>query len=303
MEYLYVNSFIKTKSKTLFDQRQYQILEQSLKEDFVKVLCDLGYGLTYTNQSLDNVLKQEEEKLIKELNLIISDSLILKCYKFLHDITNIKIIYKNHYFLKLKEIQIDDLGNYSLNALESAIIHNNFDYVSEDKNLFMDLNQKVIGLNPKDLSDLITKECYEHLYNNYICGKDEALENFFKLRVTILNILLLYRAYRLSLNSNDLSKMVIENGLIDKSELIKIFNENNLELFKKVKLFIPLSFEKVMENNTIDITNLNDKFEEVFLDKMIDFETNDLSFGPIISYLYKKKIEFKKIKKIYFSKK
>jgi len=300
MDYTYISASVKAKSSEFLTVKDYLLLSQTEKAGFTKTLSDFGYG--YINIELEELISQEEEKLLSELKEWLGeDHYLLKAWRFQADIINIKIIIKEMLFTKTENKYLVPFGLYSYEALVKALKDEDYDLVSNDKELFEKINKFKIGKSPRELSDYIVKMSYRHLYEYYL-KNDTYLRKYYEIKVTLINVLSLLRSIRLNEQLSIFSESILEGGLIDISVLKEIYITKTKLTFDKIKLFLPISFEKTLEaiDETTDINHLKREFDRLTYDYLRGFEHEIKTSAPLLVYLFKKIMEIKNIKKIYY---
>ncbi|MCL2522258.1 MAG: V-type ATPase subunit [Erysipelotrichales bacterium] len=300
MDYTYISASVKAKSSEFLTVKDYLLLSQTDKLEFTKTLSDFGYG--YINIGLEELINQEGDKLLSELKEWLGENhYLLKAWRFQADIINIKIIIKELLFTKTEHKYLVPNGLYNYEALLKALKDENYDLVSNDKELFEKINQFKADKSPREISDYIVKTAYTHLYENYL-KNDFYLSKYYEIKVTLINVLSLLRSIRLEENFDIFSESILEGGLIDKSILKEIYKTKNKLSFSKIKLFLPLSFEKTLESidESTDINHLKREFERLTYEYLRSFEHEIKTTAPLLVYLFKKIVEIKNIKKIYY---
>ncbi len=303
-DYLYINAAIKAKTTQIFNQKQYQILKDTNKEDYIKVLNDLAYGLTVT-KSIDEIAIQENEKILKDLKMWLDfDDIFLKCYLFTHDLINIKIMYKSRVFNVPLNNEFDNLGNYSHEFLYAAIFNKDYTYVNEDKELFEIIESKIDNLDPKELSDMITIELYAYLYQKYFINKNDIFENFYKLTATLKNILVLFRSIRLNESLENFMSSLLKYSYFDLDVLKDVFLKKDFQILKGLDKYLPMSFELIFKNleENYKISDIENLCNKVLLDNLKIYNCDVDYVGPLIVYVMNKKFEMKNVKMLYFDK-
>jgi len=269
-------------AKQLLQLNDYQNLSKLTDSGFFDYLKTRGYG---AYSEIETLFIKEHLKLKADVNKF-ANEMYANFFYTDYDSVNTKQIYKA---LKLKKDYLfHPLGRIKEIAIYDALKHSDYTKLAEDDKFIFEAIQKA-DLSFKEMSDLIDNLFLER---KLMFAYNDLLKEYFKVAVTLNNILIIKRSQKL-----EIPLVLSSYGLFDKNDIKEISSDD--ESFKSYlnKLFVG-------HLEALDLTNLErlSKQLKIKLYQIIKPLTYQ-DEGVVVSYLYLKILELKNIKTLYLTKK
>lgn len=307
MNYIFASGAIGAKSTKLLGETEYLTLLKTDKGDYFKVLRDLGYGFDHVSLYLDEVITNELIKIKSELLAIVPDQAIIRLWYLKYDLVNIKLIIKNHLFNQSNNLSFEKAATININELKEALINNNFDGVS-------DINQKLLRklsdlindskLNSQMISFKVDQIVYQYVKEEVKKYNDEAFLKYLEGLIDSRNLITLFRAQNITLDTKNLEAALIEGGKVNPKILKDIYNLRFDEQMDVLKLYYSDFVKAALQNYFDDgnLSKLETALNEDILESINNFSYDTFSSGPLINYLLKKDFEINNVRRLYFDK-
>ncbi len=302
MDKNFVNGFFKAKSTTLYKKNDYDLLMSTSKEELFNALRLKGYGENIDIKSIDEIIALEFKKLVHDFKQSELDNLLFML-NLDDDLTNLILVYKEKlYNIKGKHHFIYN-KTYSYDYLHRAIIEEDYGFLDgKEADFFRSLNKITKDLKPNELSSLVIKSYYQKIFLRFK-KIDSSVVKYFKLKITMTNILTFLRVKYLKLNEKFLERNLINYGEIEISDFLELFNKEEEVIANRFSNHYlgkdNGAFRQFFEDN--NIKSIEDKLYLVFTQDVVDFEYDDSGLGPVLAYMIRKNNEFRNIRTIYYS--
>lgn len=302
MDKNFVNGFFKAKSTTLYKKNDYDLLMSTPKEELFNALRLKGYGENIDLKSIDQIISLEFKKLVHDFKQSELDNLLFML-NLDDDLTNLILVYKEKlYNIKGKHHFIYN-KTYSYDYLHRAIIEEDYGFLDgKEADFFRSLNKITKDLKPNELSSLVIKSYYQKIFLKFK-KLDSSVVKYFKLKITMTNILTFLRVKYLKLNEKFLERNLINYGEIEISDFLELFNKEEEDIANRFSNHYlgkdNGAFRQFFKDN--NIKSIEDKLYLVFTQDVVDFEYDDSGLGPVLAYMIRKNNEFRNIRTIYYS--
>ncbi len=302
MDKNFVNGFFKAKSTTLYKKNDYDLLMSTPKEELFNALRLKGYGENIDLKSIDQIISLEFKKLVHDFKQSELDNLLFML-NLDDDLTNLILVYKEKlYNIKGKHHFIYN-KTYSYDYLYRAIIEEDYGFLDEkEADFFRSLNEITKDLKPNELSSLVIKSYYQKIFLKFK-KLDSYVVKYFKLKITMTNILTFLRVKYLKLNEKFLERNLINYGEIEISDFLELFNKEEEDIANRFSNHYlgkdNGAFRQFFKDN--NIKSIEDKLYLVFTQDVVDFEYDNSGLGPVLAYMIRKNNEFRNIRTIYYS--
>lgn len=307
MDYIFASGAIGAKSSNLFKENEYHTLLKTDKGEYLKVLRDFGYGFDHVATYLDDVITNELIKTKSELLAIVPDHNIIRLWFLKYDLINIKLIVKNHLFLKQTNLAYDKAATIKPDELKEALVNNDFDKVSDlNKELLQPISEliKNTKLTSQELSFKIDNLVYQYIIDTVHKLGDEAFLVYLKKFVDANNLITLFRAQNIHLHEEVLKDSLIKAGNVSRDVFVNLYNKRFDEQADILKLHYSNEVIKALHIyfDDMNLACLQQALMQDILESLTNYNYDTFSSGPLITYLVKKEFEVKNVRRLYFDK-
>lgn len=293
----YANGLFKAKSTSILKQNQLETLIAKTDEQFFEHLKNYGFGF---NDSIEHLYVKEINKLKKELVDALGSLKELRVFFYPYDILNTKLIYKElkedintkNFYLKA--------GNIDPHHIYEALKYDNYEYLKEDESLFVAI-KKIAEVDYQKINYKIDALFIKKMQK--VARSDRSTSDYLEVKLNLTSILSLLRAKALNLPEEALKEIIHPTKSLPQQTMINLYDKpiNELQKFA-VNLgyySVARSLEQYGRDN--DLENLESNFESNLYEILIDYSFQSEGLGFIMTYIYRKLMELKNIKIIYYN--
>ena len=307
MELGFLNSVYYVKTESLLSDDDFNALKRLEKSLFFRYLKtkDYGYGSKY--EELDEIIAQELINTQNEINKILDDTLLTDSFYILHNITNIKIVYKSIKY-DTEITNFDNVSSFNKEAIFQALKYQNYKLLPENVIPLFEAINKIDSSNIQfalQEIELLTYRFYEDLINQSKYKKQyRALIDYIELEKTISNLTTFLRLRKRNEKISKLEKSLFENKFITKDVWLEIYNKNDRDVINKLHIYfneeLTNAIRVFLDNN--DTNKLDQAITKYQTEQIKILSYDDNTVGPIVYYLYLKQLETLKVRKLYYAK-
>lgn len=304
---VYSNARIKTlETNLLTADRLNRIISSDNLSDAVKVLAEVGYGngIVLSNpNNYNDLLKSEEDKLVKFLKEIIPEKGGLEILLLEQDAKNFKSCMKLKYSkLAKKEDLLRESGIYSVNEMYEQIMQDNYNgfFPNIAKALVeidyeFALGQKRPAFIDYTIEKAINKTCLEILKQK----GSKQLKNYYFSYVNFTNFSSFLRTRRLGLSFKVYQEMYLEGSTIELSLFEKNYDQNLDQVqeafrYKNEGKIYFNALNELKENNSLIV--FEKERDDYLISLFIEEKDEIFSISPIVAYYLRKKLEIKMVR-------
>lgn len=292
----YANGLFKAKSTSILKENQLETLIAKTDEQFFELLKNYGFGF---NDSVEDLYVKEINKLKRELIDALGSLKELKVFFYPFDILNTKLIYKH----VKNEIETRDfylkVGNIDPLLIYEALKYDNYENLKEYETLFKNIKK----IEEKDYQKINYKidSLFIELMKD-VAKSDCAIKDYLNVKLNLTSILSLIRAKALGLPKEELKYIIHSSETLPKQTVINLYDKSINELIKfTINLgyySVSRSLEQYGRDNDLNRFEIN--LESNLYEILIDYSFQSEGLGFIMSYVYRKLMELKNIKIIYY---
>lgn len=286
-DFILAASIIKVKEKKLLtEQKLIRMLEINTSKEILKILNDTDYSYSMLGITSEDMY---EEILFKEMKRVYSFAreLAKKDQKIV-DILSLKYEYQNLKLLLKNDISNINLDKYILDTgiKDKERLNSSFKKVKNIKNI-------------QEATIILDKMYLEHL--NDIANELEfdIFKKYSKLVIDKYNVVTFLRLKKQNKNIDYVEDIFVDNGSINKDELIKIYENNDyIKVFKKYS--DSKYWDKFEKNN--NISEIEKMYDNLIIELAIEYKNVNIGPEPIFTYILAKEYEMKALRLIISSK-
>ncbi|MGI6787112.1 MAG: V-type ATPase subunit [Acholeplasmataceae bacterium] len=307
MPYTFASGAINAKSANLFGETQYLTLLKTDKSEYLKVLRDLGYGFDHVSYYLDEVITNEQIKTKTELLQIVPNLEIVRLWYLKYDLINIKLLLKNHFFIKSNDLTFEKQSVIPIYELKEALINQEFSKVSsENEELLRQLSEITHdkNLTSQSLSHKVDQIVYSYMLKKAQEYRELALIKYLQKLIDSNNLITLFRAENIHLTNEEFNNHLILGGEIELSIFKELYNLRIDEKLDILKLHYSDEVINVLQgfNELVNLSLLDHTLKQDLLKGIKDYNYDTFSSGPLINYLLAKEFEINNVRLLYFDK-
>ena len=264
-------------------------------DECIKLLYDKGFGTTdqrecNIDKTISKIIREETEKLYDFIRSLCPKPFELKFLLYENDFHNIKAQLKSIYYdSKIDNIFLPE-GNISIEDIKEASIKMNFSNFPEFcREVVVKSNEVLKQTRDGQLFDImIDRGCYEAIKNDILSIGNKFLIDLYNLIFALSNVQVAIRGSKLKKSQEFYDKVLMDNDLICKEELINnsIPGEKSL-----MEYLVKIGFGNVIEKASLEKAIQDEIFK--FIEQ---FKYKSTGLEPVVSYLFNKKKEIKIIR-------
>lgn len=299
MNYPYANGQIKALENNIFDKMKYSKLIKTPKEDYLKVLGELGYS--HEANTLEEMINEELAEVKALIDKLSPQKQYTDLFFLANDALNIKVMYKKKLFNVNMDVFIGT-GTISKELMKEAVFEGRlYDLPRDYQELFENINSSISGeTNPRILSSKIDNCVYDFIFKRLNSAAD-ALRKYFGALIDFTNVLTFIRCRRLNWDYSEFIQMYLNNGTISLYTFKTSYELGNDAVITNFRIYY---FEKIVKGlktyyESNDLSLLEFHLNSLLLEIMKEYKNDTFGIGPIIYYYLEKKAEATNIRLIY----
>lgn len=292
----YANGLFKAKSTSILKENQLETLIAKTDEQFFELLKNYGFGF---NDSIEHLYEKEVKKLKKELTDALGGLKELKVFFYPYDILNTKLIYKQ----VKNDIDTKDFylkaGNIDPHLIYQALKYDNYEDLKEYETLFKEI-KKIDEVDYQKINYKIDALFIEKMKE--VARSDRSVRDYLNVKLNLTSVLSLIRAKALNLPKEELQQIIHATNSLPQKTIINLYDKsiNELKKFSINLGYYSVSRSLEQYSRDKDLENLESNFESNLAEILIDYSFQSEGLGFIMSYVYRKLMELKNIKIIYY---
>ncbi len=304
-DYLYSTARVRALEQTLLNQRQIdRMLETESDDEATKVLAECGYSdISATSvRHIEEALSNERNRVYTMLLEFVPNRNLINIFRTKYDYHNLKVLIKADARGTDASGLLINSGRIDTTQLTNMIRKEDYSKATDTMRDAIKEAQSVLALtSDPQLSDLILdRACFDEM-TALATGQGDFLINYVRLLTDAANIKTAVRSFRLSKESDFLSRAFLSGGNVSPEDMMSVTSGVTLE-----KLFKNHPLEQAAAAG--DLLAVHDTgFTLTDLDRMCDDAigaylngAKRVPFGdaPIIAYLAAKETEYTHIRTI-----
>jgi len=300
----FLNGIYYVKTKDLLTEDDFNALRRLDSNLFLRYLKTKSYGFSSDYKTIENVISKEMVNTKDELNKTSDDNLLSDIFYMDHDITNIKIVFKEVYY-NIEATYFDNLGRFSKQALEQLFKYGNMKLLPKEYN---EMYEKLLSVNTLDLKEalqLIEKivyDFYTKLAKNHKSYR--VLHKYLEYKKVITNLKTFLKFKYHKEDILKLKKALLNEEIIGEAEWIDLYNKFDNEIINKLYLYfnsdIVLASAEFL--STGNITDLRKETRNYLDDTLRQASFEAETIAPVLYYLHLKEKEAYKVRELYYGK-
>lgn len=303
MDLTFVYGLIAAKEHIL-TQKEIDGLKELDKNGFLDALYAHQFGLGF-QRPFELMMLEEELKLKQFLESVLKDQLLFKVLyiKFNHLFLS-GLLKSHHLGVKFNE-SIEGLSIYPEYLYQQYLIYGIDKGLNIEDKVFIDnLINKTKDLDAQSISDIVINILNQEIIESFDKKTDKYLVKYYKHEIAMQNILLLIRSKRYKLDKSYFVSNLLEGSAIENYRLVEHFDKTLSEIGDYLSFHLEPSIKDVLSKSDSLHFMQDVQFElDKTLSKILnDFTFEQTSYGAIISFVLKKRLEIVQIKKLYYEK-
>lgn len=296
-DYIFLSTRVKAMERNLLTgERIEQMLDAHTNEDAAKVLTECGYSemAEVTDQELDRVLREQQQKIMADLGSSAPNKFIVELFKLRYDYHNAKVLVKAEALNSDQDQLLMSGGRYERQRLAEDFRREDMLGYSDRFRRGISRAREVLGStgDPQQVDFILDRAYFEELSDLAKASESKFLEDYAALSIDVANLRSVVRAARLNKGADFLSQVLVPGGTVSVRSLSGARGEELGVLFHTSRLA-----EAAAEGaaRTLPGSGPLTDFERMCDDAVMSFLSDGrrVPFGPepIAGYIYARESE------------
>ncbi|NLL81520.1 MAG: V-type ATP synthase subunit C [Tissierellia bacterium] len=310
----FIHSITRTKvleTKLLSRAKIDRIIDAKDVDDVLKALNETEYSNSFSGVSGANdyevILSNELKRVYNLMREVSPDPRVVDLLALKYDYHNLKVLVKETEYDKDFSDLYVPVATIDPKELRQAYIEQDFEQIPQEfqnalEAVLKDLQETK---DPQRIDLIFDKYYFSHLYNMALATKVDLFINYVRDLIDFTNIKSAIRLKKQNKDFKFYDDAILENGNIDKEDILSTFNDSIDDMINKFKN-TKISTNLIMGLDSYKETERLTDFEKYMDDYLMELnkESKLINFGPepIFSYIVAKEAEIKTLRIILVAK-